>query len=672
VQEELPRSLASRYRFERELGRGGFGRVVLGHDRELDRLVAVKLLTLDVADPEVRARFEREARVTAALSHPGVVEVYDTGVCEEGTPFIVYAYLEGAGLPEQEADPARLRTWAVALAEALQAVHDAGLVHRDVKPENVLLGEGDRPVLCDLGIVRALSPRPETLHTEEGLILGTPAYMAPELWRGYPATPASDQFAWAATLVRVATGRGVYPSPEPGDILAGLEGWRPDLTGISPELTHALRRALDPDPDRRFPDLVAAVAALGVGEDQAAPTLHLGRAPAGPSDAAPTAVQARSPRRGAPSPPVSTLAIVLAVGLLAWSRSGPPTPPPVPLEASPSPAPAERYRATVADLRSRLGALRELVGASEVLPEEFSLFRSHGPLRVAWETLLLNPLMGRIREVLEAVDAWLDAGRDVSPEERTEHLAWLQGFHQFLEELDRAAGWERSSLGRVEDLVGRVGKRLEAEDRWKHIRARIDAHLDRQVEEYDAHPDPFRLAAGFRLAFAAHGMSTKAWVSRMIENGRAGGPSIAQTGADFGRLADTMRAEAFLDRVDCETRVTLLPGLHDWVERQLRAVARRARADLWKSVLRVEVDLPHQCGADAGAAGRWDRLVRLSEALGPLLHPGVVPVNEALAEKVHALGEELNRLDPSEDPRGPEVLARIREELRELEQALRP
>ncbi len=257
----LPEELRARYVPEAVLGRGGFGEVLRCRDRELDRPVAVKLLVAPLDDEEARARFAREARATAAVRHPHVVQVLDYGVSAAGEPWLVYEYVPGPDLETrigsgQALPVGTLAGWGRDLAGALQAVHDAGLVHRDVKPGNVLLRDGAVPLLCDLGIAWRAGGR--TVRTAEGLVLGTPQYMAPEVVTGRdPAGPASDQYGLAATLYRVWTGglplgvglAGILERVREG---RGAEVPLPGEAGPERELALTLRRALALSPADRF------------------------------------------------------------------------------------------------------------------------------------------------------------------------------------------------------------------------------------------------------------------------------------------------------------------------------------------------------------------------------------------------------------------------------------
>jgi eukaryotic-like serine/threonine-protein kinase len=194
-----------RYRVERTLGHGGMAVVYLAQDEELGRPVAVKVLAQNVSDDEnVRRRFLREARLAGRLAHPNVVRVYDAGQTDS-QPYIVMEYVPGQTLAESRklpaADAVRLALQACA---GLQHAHDAGLVHRDVKPGNLLLRDDGVLKVADFGIARAAEA---TRLTQHGTILGTAAYLAPEQAAGEEVTSAADIFSLGAVLYELLTGR---------------------------------------------------------------------------------------------------------------------------------------------------------------------------------------------------------------------------------------------------------------------------------------------------------------------------------------------------------------------------------------------------------------------------------------------------------------------------------
>lgn len=344
-------SLEARFRPERLLGSGGFGRVLLARDLRLDRLVALKLLSIPAPDPEVLARFEREARLTAGLVHPHVVRVYDHGTTDEGGAWIAYELVEGEELGDRWArgnlglaDLARL---GAEVAEALAAAHAAGVVHRDVKPANVLVRPDGAAVLADFGIAR--SSRDGTMATAEGILLGTPPFMAPELFQGIPVGPPCDLFGLAASLHFLVAGESVYGTEELGELVQVAAGRAQLPVSGAPEgpFGRVLARALDRDPTRRYPDAVALGAALR---------------------AAGEAERGRGSRRPGPSPEAATQAGPRPVPEAAATRrlgaTSPAPPPPAPR------APGRRGRpARVAGA----GALAVLVAVGWLHPAPLDL-----------------------------------------------------------------------------------------------------------------------------------------------------------------------------------------------------------------------------------------------------------------------------------------------------------
>ena len=302
----LPPELEPRFTVQGRLGEGAFGVVLRAHDTRCDAPVALKLLTLPPGDPEAVERFQREARVTASLRHPHIVALLDHGVLAGGRAYLAYELIEGESLASRmergRVPGPQVKAWGVALAGALAVVHAEGVVHRDVKPANVMLRPDSRPVLCDFGLARVADGA--CYRTATGRILGTPATMAPELFEGRPATPLSDEFALAATLYEALTGTPVYPSQDLGEIvrLAGAAGPLV-VPRTSGGLEEVLARALARDPGARYPSLVALAEALaGVPEaPEAGATSPLGPAPL-PVAAAPAA--GATVERGPPGPDV--------------------------------------------------------------------------------------------------------------------------------------------------------------------------------------------------------------------------------------------------------------------------------------------------------------------------------------------------------------------------------
>ncbi len=197
-----------RYRIERTLGRGGMAVVFLAYDEELQRRVAVKVLAEHLlSDSTFRARFLQESRLASRLAHPNVVRVYDAGDAD-GKPFIVMEYVSGDTLADRgKIAPDAAVALALQACAGLQHAHDAGLIHRDVKPANLLVREDDVLKIADFGIARAVE---QTRLTQHGTVLGTAAYLSPEQTAGEEVTAAADVYSLGAVVYELLTGRPPY------------------------------------------------------------------------------------------------------------------------------------------------------------------------------------------------------------------------------------------------------------------------------------------------------------------------------------------------------------------------------------------------------------------------------------------------------------------------------
>ncbi|GAA1846765.1 serine/threonine-protein kinase [Actinomadura bangladeshensis] len=250
--------LAGRYRRLGRIGQGGMGSVWRAHDIDLDRAVAVKELLVpeQVTDRQRLdwyARMEREARAAARLRHPGIVTVHDRVTGEDGRPWIVMELIEGRSLGDVLAEqgalpPHQVAMIGLAMLDALSAAHAQGVVHRDVKPANVLL-EGDRVLLTDFGIA-ALEG--DATITRSGMVLGTPAYMSPEQVEGKPVTPASDLWSLAATLYAAVEGRRPFEGPGHGAVFVAIATRQPPAPRCGGPLAQALDGLLRKNPDERL------------------------------------------------------------------------------------------------------------------------------------------------------------------------------------------------------------------------------------------------------------------------------------------------------------------------------------------------------------------------------------------------------------------------------------
>lgn len=425
--ERFPTSLRDRYEPLRLLGEGGMGEVWLVREVALGRPVALKL-TLDVHSERALTRFEREATLLARVKSPQVCEVYDTGEVTEG-PYLVMEYLPGPSLLELREKRGGTLPWDEAwaamreVAKGLEAVHAAELIHRDVKPSNILQVK-DRVVLIDFGLAHDPS---STRLTRTGAVVGTVGYLAPECLHGQAATPAADWYGWGASLYALVEGRVAVPTARllatarPGDLP------EPPFDTLDPDGPEALLllATLQPEPTKRPTSLAQLEAQLqGKGKpvprrarlgDEAA-AANKKRRPKGNdgTDAAGAArvgaASARAPaldheaEAAGPSGRVALgvfLAFVLLAAGGAWMwRAGGGAAPPVAVTAVPVP---DNLVTLSRELRSAQAPF-DLATSAELFGQGYRRYSLQAFER--WSALE-HP--GKIGRWLEAVTAWLAA-----------------------------------------------------------------------------------------------------------------------------------------------------------------------------------------------------------------------------------------------------------------------
>jgi len=280
-----------RYDVVEQIGEGGMGVVYLARDRSLDRLLAIKLIGGDETRAEDRARLQREARAMARLSHPNVVTVHEVGE-HEGRLFIAMEYVKGASLTSWLT--AASRSWAeivqvfIAAGEGLAAAHTAGVIHRDFKPDNVLVGDDGRVRVADFGLAWTGAELPENAPTERqwidaltaravdeapltetGAVLGTLAYMAPEQYRGQAPSVAADLFSFSVSLYRALYGRLPFDTDSPAlyrvRALAGEVGSAPRGASVPGWLRAIVLHGLEARPEARWGSTEELLAALRRG-----------------------------------------------------------------------------------------------------------------------------------------------------------------------------------------------------------------------------------------------------------------------------------------------------------------------------------------------------------------------------------------------------------------------
>jgi serine/threonine-protein kinase len=313
---------AHRYRLDSRIATGGMGEVWRATDTVLGREVAVKLLKAEYADdPAFRSRFETEARHAASLHHPNVAAVYDFGEAERtdgsGThrPYLVMEVVDGQPLSAllrrgEPLDPDATRDLLAQAADAIGAAHAVGIVHRDVKPANLLVTPDRQVKITDFGIARAAEG---LAMTETGQVMGTPQYLSPEQARGETATPASDVYSLGVVAFECLAGRRPFVADTAiATALAHLREPVPELpAGVPADLAAVVRRSLAKNPADRFPDGAAFAAAL---RDPATAATAI--------VAAPPAVDGRTQVL----PPVAAAGAVGAVGAVgAAAAAGPAT-----------------------------------------------------------------------------------------------------------------------------------------------------------------------------------------------------------------------------------------------------------------------------------------------------------------------------------------------------------
>jgi formylglycine-generating enzyme required for sulfatase activity/dienelactone hydrolase len=247
----------SRYRVERELGRGGMGRVFAAFDQQLGRRVAIKVLPAGPHGENQMLRFRQEARAAGSLNHPNVLTIFDLGMSGV-EPYLVAELLDGrtlrARIDEGPLAPEEAAAWARQIADGIGAAHEKGIVHRDLKPENLFLTLDGRLKVLDFGIAKLREPAEPGPQTVSGAIVGTAGYMSPEQVRGGAADERSDLFSAGVILWEMVTGQPPFRGNSPTEIGYAILNDPPKNTGapFPAPLERIARRCLEKDPSRRY------------------------------------------------------------------------------------------------------------------------------------------------------------------------------------------------------------------------------------------------------------------------------------------------------------------------------------------------------------------------------------------------------------------------------------
>ena len=277
----LDKAIGFQYRIERLLGRGGMGAVYLAHELALDRDVAIKVLPPEQSSTaELRERFKREARTAARLNHPNIVPLHTFGEVS-GLMYFVMGYVAGESLANRlqhgPLDPESARTLVSALCDALDYAHRQGVVHRDIKPDNILIEtESGTPRLTDFGIAKTMlcdADLTTAQLTTAGQLMGTPHYMSPEQAKAQPEiTASSDIYSLGVMAYEMVSGRRPFEGDNPMDVLMQRIVRDPKPLGdlaplVPPDFTRPIMRCLERDPSKRWPDARALREALMPSEE---------------------------------------------------------------------------------------------------------------------------------------------------------------------------------------------------------------------------------------------------------------------------------------------------------------------------------------------------------------------------------------------------------------------
>src|SRR3989454_3001385 len=273
-----------RYEIRSQIGAGGMGEVYRARDEKLNRDIAIKVLPAALSQDEDRLRrFEQEAQAAGALNHPNILVIYHIGT-HEGAPYIVSELLEGETLRERMAGaalpPRKAIDYALQIARGLAAAHEKGIVHRDIKPDNIFITNDGRAKILDFGLAKLTSATDGTqsqsevptrkVNTDPGTVMGTMGYMSPEQLKGQPADHRSDIFSFGAILYEMLSGRRAFRGDSMAETMSAiLREDPPDLSEtnktVSPALERVVRHCLEKNPAERFHsarDLAFAIESL--------------------------------------------------------------------------------------------------------------------------------------------------------------------------------------------------------------------------------------------------------------------------------------------------------------------------------------------------------------------------------------------------------------------------
>lgn len=401
------------YRIEGVLGRGGMGVVYRATQQRLDRAVALKLIAPAFAqDPAFRERFERESRIAASIEHPNVIPVHEAGE-HDGLLFISMRFVDGTDLRALlgeggRLEPARTAALVAQVAAALDAAHAHGLVHRDVKPANVLVAAGDHAYLTDFGLSKHAASAAGLTGT--GQFVGTLDYIAPEQLAGDRVDARADVYALGCVLFESLTGQVPFPrDSDPAKLWAHMNEPPPRPSEVAPgvpeQFEAVVARALQKAPDDRYAsagDLGRAAIAAAEGREASQPERMVATGDAAPAatTVAPRPVGPSSPRRRTVTVAVvsAVVAIGATVGVLALAGGGDDDE-----DSPPATETAEVGALTTTAVQDRVNAFNSLYTAEQ--PEEIGrLLAPGGSYAIAGESLDRDDVVAELRRQFDELD----------------------------------------------------------------------------------------------------------------------------------------------------------------------------------------------------------------------------------------------------------------------------
>jgi serine/threonine-protein kinase len=455
--DSVPEVLADRYEIDSVLGEGGMARVFRGTDNVLGRTVAVKVLAHQFARDETSvARFRREAQSAASLNHPNVVSVYDTG-SDDGVHWIVMEYLEGRTLKEaieEEGPLAPDRTAEIArhVSLALATAHEKGLVHRDVKPANIMLTPSGETKVMDFGIARAVTSTGDPTLTRTGFVMGTAAYLSPEQAEGKPVDARSDIYSLGCVVYEMLTGKPPFDGNSPVAVATKHLSEEPEpISRVNPRVPHEVEavvaRAMRKDPEERYQDARemaddlgrAVTGELPLGTASGAATEPVER-PGGDTRVLPTAVPEplRESFRRTPWLPaalIGALLVILAVvAAFLLFRGGTPTTRESPRQ-TPAESPTSDQPPSVAEAFASLTAIVNQGTEDGVISQKAAdeLFKGLGDIQQEWLDGNAEEALGKIEDLRGKIDELAADGEISTPEV-------VIALHRALDDLAEAMG----------------------------------------------------------------------------------------------------------------------------------------------------------------------------------------------------------------------------------------